>query len=102
MFYINIHFLFIGSLKYEGFGLILIEAMQLDKPVICANCTSYTELIEDYRFMFNHDNDSFYKLIEKITLDSKLYNDCKNNSINKKDNYKWEKIIDRFALYLKI
>jgi glycosyltransferase involved in cell wall biosynthesis len=49
--------LFVLSSKYEGFGLVLLEAMQVNVPIIAANNSSIPEVLgENYMGLFESGN----------------------------------------------
>ena len=49
--------LFVLSSKYEGFGLVLLEAMQVNVPIIAANSSSIPEVLgENYMGFFEPGN----------------------------------------------
>lgn len=59
--------------KYEGFGLPVIEAMDLGIPVVCSNTSSLPEIAGEAALYFNPDNiDDIYDKIMKITGNEKL------------------------------
>lgn len=52
--YINIMDVFVLTSRYEGFGLVLLEAMQVGKPILAANNSSIPEVLgSNYRGLFN-------------------------------------------------
>lgn len=59
--------------KYEGFGLVLLEAMQCSTPIVAARNSAITEVLgEDYPYFFNTSNPE--DLCEKIILVSQPKN----------------------------
>jgi len=87
--------LFVFASKYEGFGLPPVEAMNHNKPVIVANNTSLIEVIDNTKFMFEHDIGSCASLILKLYNNIELYNECIANSIRRKDLFKWDNVVNR-------
>ena len=52
--YINLMDVFVLASKYEGFGLVLVEAMQVRKPILAANNSSIPEVLgSEYKGLFN-------------------------------------------------
>ena len=55
---------YVGASIFEGFGMILVEAIFLDKPIIISNAYIHREILGDYPLYFKRDNVD--GLIEKI------------------------------------
>lgn len=96
---------FIHSSKYEGFGLVLIEAAILDKLVISSNCpVGPTEILENGKsgILFNvGDSEELAEKIEKVLNDKNLrsryiLNMKERREVFKKENVlkEYEKLID--------
>ena len=46
--------IFVLTSKYEGFGMVLLEAMQMKRPIIAANNSSIPEVLgDDYPWLFS-------------------------------------------------
>jgi hypothetical protein len=82
--------LFVFPSIYEGFGIPPVEAMTHNKPVIVADNTSLIEIMDNSKFIFNHDKNSCSDLITKLYYDTKLYNECIENSIKRKNLFNWD------------
>ena len=63
--------LFVLPSIYEGFGLVLLEAMQAKKPIIAANNSSIPEVLgKDYLGLFETSNtEKLSGLIKKVLLE---------------------------------
>jgi len=63
--------LFVLPSIYEGFGLVLLEAMQAKKPIIAANNSSIPEVLgKDYAGLFQTSNvEKLSGLIKKVLLE---------------------------------
>jgi glycosyl transferase family 1 len=65
-------FLIFPSL-YEGFGIPVLEAMSIGKPVLCSDCTSLPEVAGDAALYFDpRKPETLVDCIQKITTDSSL------------------------------
>lgn len=52
--------------RLEGFGYAVVEAMSCGRPVVCSNCSSLPELIDDGKGGFLCDPDNIDAFVEKI------------------------------------
>jgi glycosyltransferase involved in cell wall biosynthesis len=64
--------------KWEGFGLIAIEAMAIGKPVICSNVDGLKEVVGDVGFVENN-KEEYISDIMKLEY-SKNYEEASNRS----------------------
>ncbi len=71
--------------KWEGFGLVLIEYMACDKPIVASNTGGITDIIKDGKNGLLHNKEDYKNLSIKI-LD--LINNNKNMEKIVKYNYK--------------
>ena len=78
--------------KWEGFGLVLIEYMACNKPIIASQVGGIKDIIKDEQngFLVEPNNYAMlaYKIIETI----------KNKSINKKFIHENEKVINKYNI----
>lgn len=58
---------FVYPSLYEGFGLQIVESLQMETPVICSNVTSLPEILGDEECTFDPlDQQSLVKLLRKM------------------------------------
>ena len=102
-FYLKRHNLFLLTSYYEGFGRVILEAMNFGLPCICTPCGGPEDLIKNGEngFIVNWNAKSVSSACLKMINDSDLYSRMSNCSLNKaykKFNRKKlnEKIIDIF------
>ena len=96
--------IFIFSSLYEGFGLPLLEAMNMECPVICSNNSCFPEIVNDAAIFFDpKDIDSIRFKMEKLIYDDQLLLNLKKKGNNNLNNYSWKKCADTTEkLYKKI
>ena len=91
---------FIHSSKYEGFGLVLIESLILDKLVISSNCpVGPTEILENGKsgILFNvGDSLELAEKIEKILNDKNLRNRYILSMKKRRENFKKENVLKEY------
>lgn len=90
--------LFVISSEFEGFSLVVCEALLLGTPIISTRCTGPTEILEDGRYGYMvkcNDELLLKKSIKEMLLNEdirKRYMDIGKNKINQ---FKIEYIIDK-------
>lgn len=91
---------FIHSSKYEGFGLVLIEAAILDKLVISSNCpVGPTEILENGKsgILFNVGaSEELAEKIEKVLNDKNLRNRYILSMKKRREDFKKENILKEY------
>ena len=91
---------FIHSSKYEGFGLVLIEAAILDKLVISSNCpVGPTEILENGKsgILFNvGDSQELAEKIEKVLNDKNLRNRYILSMKERREDFKKENVLKEY------
>ena len=92
--------IFILCSNYEGFGLVLLEAMQLRVPIIAANNSAIPEVLGfDYPGLFRtSDLESLIKVLNKFYYSrTKLnLNEIYRNNLSKFNPQKMERNLDNF------
>lgn len=90
---------FVYPSLYEGFGIPLLEAMNLRCPVLCANTSSIPEVVGDSGLYF--DPKSVVELgvqMERVLLDTSLRNVLVKNGIDRAKKFSWDKCADETRL----
>ena len=87
----------VHSSKFEGFGLVLVEAMILDKLIISSNCpVGPTEILESGKngILFNvGDSETLAKVIGEVLLSKEINKKYIENMKNRKYDFSKKKII---------
>jgi len=84
--------LFVLPSIYEGFGLVLLEAMQANKPILAANNSSIPEVLgKDYMGLFQTSNsEKLSRLIRKVLLEDVFAKQLASNYSKRLDIFKPE------------
>ena len=96
--------IFIFPSLYEGFGIPLLEAMNMDCPVICSDTSCFSEIANDAAIFFDPtDIESMKYKMEKLIFDDQLLLDLKKRGNKNIDKYSWKKCSNETEqLYKKI
>jgi len=86
---------------YEGFGLPILEAVNLGLPIITSNIASIPELIIDNALLVDpYDVTSIKKALAKIVKDQKLRNELSHKGKGIAKHFTWQEAAKRtLALY---
>jgi glycosyltransferase involved in cell wall biosynthesis len=89
--------LFVLPSIYEGFGLVLLEAMQANKPILAANNSSIPEVLgKDYMGLFQTSNvEKLSGLIRKVLLEDTFAKQLASNYSNRLDIFKPEVMAEK-------
>ena len=96
--------IFIFPSLYEGFGIPLLEAMNMECPVICSDRSCFPEIVNDAAILFDpKDIESLEFKMEKLIYDDQLLLNLKKKGNDNLNNYSWKKCADETEkLYKKI
>ena len=96
--------IFIFPSLYEGFGIPLLEAMNMECPVLCSNSSCFPEIVGDAAVLFDPtDIESIKFKMEKSIYDDQLLLNLKKKGNINLNNYSWKKCADETEkLYKKI
>ena len=93
---------FVFPSLYEGFGLPLLESMNMDCPVVCSNTSSFPEVVNNAALMFNPND------VENIKneIESLVFNNEKTSNLIKKGqenikNFSWKKCASKTSAIYK-
>lgn len=86
---------FISSSRTEGYPLVLLESICLEKPIIATNVTGNKEILNngEYGIMCEDNIESIELAIRSIFENPKLLEEYKNRSIKRKSQLDYKKII---------
>ena len=95
---------FIFPSLYEGFGIPLLEAMNMECPIICSDTSCFPEIVNDAAILFNPtDVELLTFKLEKLIYDDQLLLNLKKKGNKNLNNYSWNKCSDETEkLYKKI
>ena len=99
-FYIkNAEFLVLSS-KYEGFSMVILEALNLSTPVISFDCETGPRELVQHEFngllVENQKFDAFKNALNRMIGDEKLYEFCKENAKNSVTKFSPEKVGEKW------
>ena len=96
--------IFIFPSLYEGFGIPLLEAMNMKCPVICSDTSCFSEIVNDAAILFDPtDIESLEFKMEKLIYDDQLLLNLKKKGNDNLNNFSWKKCADETEqLYKKI
>ena len=84
--------------KWEGFGLVLIEYMACDKPIVATKVGGITNIIEDRKNGLLTEKDNYemlYENIEKLCIDNNLKEKIIEENKNKRSDFDIQKVIHK-------
>ena len=83
---------FIFPSLYEGFGLPLLEAMNMECPVICSNTSCFPEVVGDSAIMFDPRNiDEIQEVMHNVVYSENIIKDLKKRGDINLSKYSWKK-----------
>jgi len=82
---------------YEGFGIPVLEAMSIGKPVLCSNTTSLPEVAGNAALYFDpRKPKSIVESLECVTKDAQLKNDLANLGVDRSTHFCPEAMTRRY------
>ncbi len=99
--YHNCQALLVPSIA-EGFGLPVIEAMSIGKPVFCSDKTSLKEIGSDFAYFWTaFDPDKMVEVFTEGMLNFKQDSQRKEKQIEYAKSYTWEKSVTNYIQFYK-
>jgi len=95
--------IFIFPSLFEGFGLVISEAMSAGMLVMSTKNTALTEISDEKSSIFIKKN-NYKDIVNKLSLlikNKNKFNIMRKNSIRKSKTYNWQKYQDNLILNLK-
>jgi glycosyltransferase involved in cell wall biosynthesis len=87
--------LFILPSIYEGFGLVLLEAMACGTPVVASRISSMPEVAGDTGVFFDpYNEDDMYDVCRTILADPERRGRMKEKGISRAQQFSWQKMAD--------
>lgn len=98
------HDIFILSSNWEGFGLVVVEAMASGLPVIASDVDGLNDVVKGAGILFPpKDYKRLAYEIERLAKDDKLYNDLVNKGLQRAKKFDIRLLVDKtFKLYQKL
>lgn len=92
--------LFVSTSLVEGFGLVLLEAMNKGLPVIAYENLGFNDVIvnqENGYLVKKSDYNDFVNKILKVSKNKNIYNKMSENAIKRVDDFRWSSSIKKLV-----
>lgn len=91
--------LFVCPSRAEGFGLVLVEAMILDLPVVSTDCAGPNEILDNGKYGMTVENstDGIYNGIREFIQNPSLLERYSTLSKQRREDYGYDKSINKFT-----
>lgn len=92
------------SSAYEGFGLVVCEAMSLGVPVVSTKTAGPTEIIDNnkYGLLCEHDDESIYIAVKRMIEDDDFRLHYKEVGLQRAKDFSVERTVNEFEKLLSI
>lgn len=95
---------FVLTSKYEGFGLVLVEAMASGVPIVACNIPPVIEILQSGEYGVIYESDNVNDFVEKISYlfnDSNLYSELSRKGILRASEFDISRTVKEYEqLYL--
>ncbi|SNQ62935.1 hypothetical protein MNV_980037 [Candidatus Methanoperedens nitroreducens] len=84
--------------RYEPFGMMILEAMALKKPIIATNVGGIKEIIQNYNngILVNPDSNEISEALVKLLKDEELQETLSVNAYETSKRYDWDKVCESY------
>ncbi|MFW5795078.1 MAG: glycosyltransferase [Bacillota bacterium] len=89
--------IFILSSNWEGFGLVVVEAMASGLPVIVSNIPGLSEVVNGYGKVFEQGNKKeLSEIILEISTNNELYKKLAEKSVERAQDFSMRKMVEEY------